>query len=98
MKRIRLFFVEKKKFVTEYDRPNCVGSGVCAVVSPKFWKMNYERDGKADLIGGKEKEDATAELEIDEKDFEEMNAAVEVCPVNVIRIRKKEATENSEKS
>jgi len=81
---------KKTKYIVEYDRPNCVGSEVCVTASPKFWKMNYDRDGKADLIGGKEKEDTTAEIEIGEEDFEEMNAAVEVCPVNVILMRKKE--------
>ena len=55
--------------------------------------MNYDRDGKADLIGGKEKEDTTAELEIDEKDFEEMKAAAEICPVSVIHMKKKENNE-----
>ena len=83
----------KKGYVVEYDRPNCIGAGACTATSPKFWKMNYDRDGKADLIGGKEKEDTTAELEIDEKDFEEMKAAAEICPVNVIHMKKKENNE-----
>ncbi|MAG15955.1 ferredoxin [Candidatus Woesearchaeota archaeon] len=83
----------KKKYVVEYDRPNCIGAGACTAASPKFWKMNYDRDGKADLIGGNEKEDTTAVIEISEEDFEEMKASAEICPVNVIRIKKKENNE-----
>ncbi|MBI2664524.1 ferredoxin [Candidatus Woesearchaeota archaeon] len=85
--------MEKKKYVVEYDRPNCIGAGACTATSPKFWKMNYDRDGKADLIGSREKEDTTAELEISEEDFEAMKAAAEICPVNVIHLRKKGSRE-----
>jgi len=81
------------KYKVEYDRPNCIGAGACTTASPKFWKMNYDKDGKADLIGGKQREDGWEELEIDEKDFEEMKAAAELCPVNVIRMKKKETGE-----
>ena len=81
------------KYVVEYDRPNCIGAGACTATSPKFWKMNYEKDGKADLIGGKTRDDGWEELEIEEKDFEEMKAAAEICPVNVIHIKKKETGE-----
>ena len=50
-------------------------------------------DGKADLIGGKVRKDGWQETEIDEKEIEEMKAAAEICPVNVIHIRKKETGE-----
>jgi len=81
------------KHVVEYDRPGCIGAGACTAASPKFWKMNYDKDGKADLIGGKQRQDGWEELEIDEKDFEEMKASAEICPVNVIHIKKKETGE-----
>jgi len=78
-----------KRYIVVYDRPNCIGAGACTAANPKRWKMNYDRDGKADLIGGKEKKDTTATLEIDEKEFEAMKASAEICPVNVIHIYEK---------
>ena len=79
------------KYLVEYDRANCIGAAACASTSPKFWKMND--DGKADLIGGNARSDGWQESEIDEKDIEEMKAAAEICPVNVIHIKKKETGE-----
>jgi len=81
------------KYLVRYDRSNCIGAGACTAASPKFWKMNYEKDSKADLIGGTEKEDGWEELEIDDADLEEMKAAAEICPVNVIHIINKETGE-----
>ena len=81
------------KYTVEYDRPNCIGAGACTAASPKFWKMNYDKDNKADLIGGKQGKDGIETIEIDEKDFEEMKASAEICPVNVIHIKKKETGE-----
>lgn len=81
-----------KKYLVEYDRPNCIGAGACTVASPKFWKMDYDKDNKANLIGGRANGE-TWEIEIDEKDFEEMKASAEICPVNVIHIKKKETNE-----
>ena len=81
------------KYIVEYDRPNCIGAGACTAASPKFWKMNYDKDNKADLIGGTPREDNFEVIEIDEADFEEMKASAEICPVNVIHIKKKETGE-----
>ncbi|MBS3133094.1 ferredoxin [Candidatus Woesearchaeota archaeon] len=81
------------KYLVKYDRTNCIGAGVCAAASPKFWKMNYDRDGKADLIGGTPKEDGWEEIEISDADLEEMRATAEICPVNVIHIIKKDTGE-----
>ena len=81
------------KYVVEYDRKNCIGAGACAAVNPERWKVNYDKDGKADLLGGKERADGWSELEIDDKEFEKLKAAAEICPVNVIHIKKKESGE-----
>jgi ferredoxin len=81
------------KYVVDYDRPNCIGAGACTAVNPRRWKMNYDRDGKAELIGGTENEDGTQTLEIDENEFEKMKESAEICPVAVIHLRKKETGE-----
>lgn len=72
-----------KKFRVEYDRDGCIGAGVCAAVDEKHWEM--ASDGKADLKGGKKDDDIFVK-EIDESGLEEMKAAAEGCPVNVIHI------------
>jgi len=81
------------KYVVEYDRPNCIGAGACAAVNPKRWIMDYDKDGKANLIGGENKDDGTQKIEIGDEEFEAMKEAAEICPVNVIRIKKKETGE-----
>ena len=79
------------KFLLEHDRPNCIGCGACAAVSPKFWEMND--DGKSDIKNAKTRADGWQELEIDEKDFETNKQAAESCPVNVIHLKNKETNE-----
>jgi len=79
------------KFLIEYDRPNCIGCGVCAAVAPEFWEMN--NDGKSDIKGGKSRQDGWQELEIGEKSLEANKNAAEGCPVNVIHLKNKETQE-----
>lgn len=77
-----------KKYKVDYDRPNCIGAGACAAAYPKRWEMNYDKDGKADLIGGKDVPDGKQELEFDEDEFKDLMESAEICPVNVIHILK----------
>ena len=53
--------------------------------------MDYDKDGKAEIIGGKKRDDGWEEIDRDEKDFEEMKSAAEIFPVNVIHMKKKES-------
>jgi ferredoxin len=70
------------KYLVKYDREECIGAASCTVFSKKF---KIVKDGKANLIGSKEKGDFF-ELEIEEKELEEMKEAAQSCPVNVIHI------------
>ncbi len=72
------------KFKIIHDRPECIGCGACAAVTPKYWEMNA--DGKSDIKEGKEVGE-TQELELEDLDGN-MEAA-EVCPVNCIHIYEK---------
>jgi len=78
------------KYKIEYDRNSCIGAAVCAAVDEKFWEINA--DGKADLKGGNKDGDIFV-VEIEEEDIENMKAAAEGCPVNVIKITNKETGE-----
>lgn len=65
------------------DHENCIGCGACAAICPKFWEMNYE-EGKSFLKGAGKNERSEYELEI--KNVECNQAAVDCCPVQVIKI------------
>lgn len=69
---------EKKKYVIEYDREGCIGAAACAAVS-KNWVISPE-DGKADYL----------EAEFSDNELEENVEAARSCPVNVIRIKRKD--------
>jgi len=71
------------KFKIEHNRPECIGCGACAAVSPGFWEM--VDDGKSSIKSAKKVGDKE-EKEIDEKDLATNKEAAESCPVNVISI------------
>jgi len=71
------------KYIVKYDRENCIGAASCTTFSGKF-KLD-KKDGKANLVGAKEKDEMFI-LEISEKDLESLKEAAQSCPVNVIHI------------
>lgn len=71
------------KYKVDINRPDCIGCGACAAVSPDHWEMNA--DGKIDIKGGK-KAGENQEKEIAEGDLAPNKEAAESCPVNVIHI------------
>lgn len=73
----------KKKYKITFDREGCIGAASCVVFSKRF-KM--ARDGKAELVGGKEEDEEFFILEIDESEFKEVLESARSCPVNVIHI------------
>lgn len=67
-----------------YFRARCIGCHSCAEVAPGQWKMS-RKDGKATLIGAKEKKGVFSLL------IQEMEKAVNIqaatnCPVRIIRV------------
>lgn len=74
------------RYKIEYNRPECIGCGVCAANCPKFWEMN-DGEAKSDLKGAKKLDNGRTELDIDEKDLNCNMEAAESCPVNVIHIK-----------
>ena len=71
-------------------KKDCTSCSACFGQSPEFWKMDDDANGFSSLIGAKEVEDHW-ELEIDTEEAIRANEeAAEVCPVNIIRIKKYE--------
>lgn len=65
------------------ERPKCIGCGSCVAVCPKFFELASDNDGLVDLKGGTQNGD-NFELEVADADC--AKEAVEICPVQVIRI------------
>ena len=70
------------KIIQNYE--GCIGCGSCAAVCPDFWDMDYDKV-KAILKGGK-KNEQTKEYELEISDIACNQEAVDVCPVQVIKI------------
>ena len=69
-------------------RDQCISCGACAAVTPEFWEMDDE--GLATLKGSK-KVNTHFELDIATEEAKAKNQdAVDVCPVQIIKIEKKE--------
>lgn len=74
-----------KKYLVEFDRENCIGSGACVAANPEYWQLL--EDGRSDLKGAKKLDQNTRQrLVIDETDLPRMIEAAQACPVRVIRI------------
>ncbi len=70
-----------------YRREKCIGCCTCAEVYYKRWRMSG-RDGKANLIGSKEK-GGYFRISVDDDEWDEAVKAAEGCPVKIIILNKK---------
>ena len=68
------------KIIQEYQK--CIGCGSCVELCPKYWKMGEQ--GKAELIGGKIRQDGKYELILEETGCNQK--AAEICPVQCIYV------------
>ena len=78
--------MEKMKVV--HFKKDCISCGACAAISPEFWEM--DPDGLSTLKGSI-KVDDHFELDIDSEEARVANQeAADVCPVNIIHVKKKD--------
>ncbi len=73
------------KATVSHDRKNCIGCGLCALISPQYWTMSAE-DGKSDLEGAVEKKGMFLRKVVAE-DIAENKEAADACPVRVIKVQ-----------
>jgi ferredoxin len=67
-----------------YHRIKCIGCNGCVEAAPDRWRVS-KKDGRCNLIGGKEKKGMYhATVSIDE--LEANQKAADNCPVKVIRL------------
>lgn len=83
---------QEGKWLIQYDRRVCIGSGTCAAVCEKHWVM--EDDGKAKLVDSVFNEKTGMfEKSVPESEFEGNKMAAEGCPPNCIHVINKETGE-----
>jgi len=68
-------------------KKDCISCGACAAINPEFWEMDEE--GLAHLKGSGPVEDHFEREISTEADRMSNQEAADVCPVNIIHIRKK---------
>jgi ferredoxin len=69
------------KHSVEVDEVACIGCGACTAVCPKFFEMKDTDKGMKAIALLKE---------CDEKDFDSVKEAADVCPVNAIHLTDEE--------
>ncbi|HLC82045.1 MAG TPA: ferredoxin [Candidatus Nanoarchaeia archaeon] len=69
-------------------KKDCISCGACAAISPDYFEMDHQ--GLAELKGSTAVDDHQ-ELEIEtERARTSCQDAADVCPVNIIHVKKKE--------
>ena len=67
-----------------FQRRKCIGCNGCVEAAPERWKVS-KKDGRCNLIGGKEKKGIfQALVYLDE--YEKNQQAAENCPVKIIQV------------
>ncbi len=79
--------MEKHKVI--HFKKDCISCGACAAICPEFWEMDAE--GLAQLKGSEEKGDHWERTITTEEDKASHQEAADVCPVNIIHIKKESA-------
>jgi ferredoxin len=65
-------------------RQKCIGCHACVSANPGRWRMS-RKDGKAVLLGGKEKKGIYI-IQIPDDEYEINIAAMKNCPVKIIQM------------
>ena len=80
------------KWLIQYDRKVCIGSGTCAAICERHWAM--EEDGKAKLIGSTFNEETKMfEKIVNDTEVGGNKMAADGCPPNCIHIINKDTGE-----
>ena len=69
-------------------KKDCISCGACAAINPDFWQMDDE--GLAHLKGAKQVGDNWELVINTEEDRASNQEAVDVCPVQIIKIEPEE--------
>ncbi len=73
--------------IITHQREKCIGCNYCVELAFNQWRMS-KKDGKATLIGGKNKKGFHT-LKLENEEFDNNKRAAEACPVNIIKVKMK---------
>lgn len=68
-----------------YHRAKCIGCNGCVEAAPDRWRVS-KKDGRCNLIGGKEKK-GIYKVNVHEDEYEANVLAEKNCPVRVIQVK-----------
>ncbi|MGL4630822.1 MAG: ferredoxin [Leadbetterella sp.] len=68
-----------------HHRQRCIGCNACVEIAYNRWRMS-KKDGKAVLLGAKEKK-GIYQMDLDLEEYDENTRAAKACPVNIIKIQ-----------
>ena len=70
-----------------YFRSKCIGCNGCVEADPNRWRVS-KKDGKCNLVGGKEKK-GIYQLTVGNEEENTLKAATANCPAKIIKFIKK---------
>lgn len=68
-----------------HHRNRCIGCNACVEIAHQRWRMS-KKDGKAVLLGAKEKK-GIHHMELEDDELESNQLAAKACPVNIIKFQ-----------
>ena len=68
-----------------YHRIKCIGCNSCVEAAPERWRVS-KKDGRCNLIGGKEKK-GIYQAKVSLEEYERNKLAAANCPVKIIRLQ-----------
>lgn len=71
--------------VITLQREKCIGCNYCVEAAAYRWRMS-KKDGKAVLLGGKEKRGFFT-IRVNNDEFDDNKIAAERCPVKIIQVK-----------
>ena len=77
-----------EKHTIVHIKKDCISCGACAAIAPDYWEMDEQALAK---LKGAVQKGENWEIDINTEEAKAINQeAADVCPVNIIHIKKKE--------
>ena len=73
------------KITITHQRAKCIGCNYCVEFAPDRWAMS-KKDGKATLVGGKDRKGFYS-VKVSPIELDENIKAAEACPVKIIQVK-----------
>ncbi len=68
----------------QFQRIKCIGCNGCVEAAPDRWRIS-KKDGRCNLVGGKEKK-GIYRVQVGDEEYEANAKAAANCPVRIIKV------------